>query len=80
VVALMQEIYKPNRSTSYIGLRVPEELHRFFKLFAEIQNTTITEVLVQGGLKLADEFLKDYEGPVPEEWFDLLPEYFGKKK
>lgn len=44
-----------------------------------MKNTSVKDVLVQGGLKLAEEYLENYEGLVPEEWFDLFPQHFGRK-
>ena len=78
LIRLMWAIRRPKKS-KVISLRIPEDLHAFLKTLAEINGTTITDLLIDGAVKKAEEYLRDYEGPIHSDWMEMFPEYFGKK-
>jgi hypothetical protein len=78
LIRVMRVLSTP-RKTKFVGIKVPEELHALLKRLAEVNETTITDILITGAIKQAEEYFKNYEGPIPSKWFDLFPQYFGKK-
>jgi hypothetical protein len=78
LVNLLWELKKGKKS-KVVNFRLSEDFYKFMQVIADIENTTVSQIVLEGALLKAVMHMRNYEGPIHGEWMEMFPEYFGEK-
>jgi len=78
LITLLWELDKRKKNKA-ISIRLNDGLHEFIRVLAEIEDTTVSQIILEGVLAKAIMYLRNYQGPIHSSWMEKFPQYFGEK-